>query len=483
MNERLEELLTEFSLGTISEEDVKELELLLEDPENRAAMVEFFHEETALRDILQEEKESKNTRKIKTNKNRIKTVRPLKRKKKKNPLPFIMTAAAALIAVTFIILSKKSPGNLAGPEGSLLVTKVSGFSSYSVNDRIFEGTEVRTQEEQLHLKFNDGTLAIIPSHTSLKIESITDSKKVKVEKGRILLNVEKQPTGKPLIVYSDTAEATVRGTMLEFSALKSQSRLDVYEGKVQFNKPGSTSSVTVGEGEFSKTTDGDLKVEKRAGNKDALIAYWDFDNAFSDKLEDISGNISYSKIDGAERTSGYQRSGMFFDGKDDYIDVGDIRLSQKQVTVSAWVNVKNLQGIHEEGRIISKAKDTHTEGHIFMMSIYPSEEGHGIRFRLRTSDKTATLTSPPTEIPLNEWMHVVGTYDGRRMKVYKNGELLGFMNKRGPINVGAGIRTWIGGNPTGATDRPFAGKIDEVRIYKKALSEQEVKELYLGNRQ
>lgn len=477
INERLEELLNEFSLGSISEEETNELEQLLENPVNRAAMVDFFHEETALRDILQEEKSRLKSKKIKTNKNKIKTVRK-KLKKKKSPLPFIMTAIAAIMAIGFLLLTNNT---VVTSEG-LFVSKVIGSSTYSVNDSLAEGTEIRTSEEQVHLQFADGTIAIVPENTSLKIESFLESKKIKLDKGRVLLDVEKQEPGKPLFVYSDKAEATVRGTKLEFSTEQKQSRLDVYEGKVEFNKPGSSTSVMVNAGEYSRTSKGELKVEDRAGDKNDFIAYWDFDNDFSDKLKDVSGNVRYSKINGAQRVSGYQRSGMNFDGKDDYIDVGDIRLAKNQVTVSAWVNVKNLRGIHEEGRIISKANEIYGEGHFFMLSIYPSDKGHGIRFRLRTNDKTATLTSPPTKIHLGEWMHLVGTYDGRRMRVYKNGELLSFMNKRGEIDAGEAVKTWIGGNPTGATDRPFAGKIDEVKIYKKALSEKEVKELFLGTR-
>ena len=481
MNERLEQLLNNFSLDALSEEEVRELEELLQDPQNRAHMVDFFNEENAIRDFLQEEKASKNPKKIKTNRHKLKTVRKARQKKKRSSvLPFMLATAAAVILGLFVYYAQL----FSVGKPSVLITEVSGNSNgLRTGDKLLTGRVIETgKESSIHFKFGDDTKVIISANSKVKIGSIDQQKKLEVIKGNIVLDVQKQAQGAPLLVLSDKAVATVKGTILEVGVNQAGTRLDVYEGLVNFQRKVDSKSVDVSEGEFAKTTDADLNSRKRVGNKNDFIAYWDFDNAFNNQVKDISGNISYSKIDGAQRTSGYQRSSMNFDGKDAYIDVGDIRLSEKEVTVSAWVNVKNLQGIHEEGRIISKSKGIHGEEHFFMMSIYPSEQGHGIRFRLRTNNKTATLTSPPTNIPLNEWMHVVGTYDGKRMKVYKNGELLDFMNKQGPINVGAGIRTWIGGNPTGKTDRPFAGKIDEVRIYKKALSEQEVKELYLGTR-
>ncbi len=75
-----------------------------------------------------------------------------------------------------------------------------------------------------------------------------------------------------------------------------------------------------------------------------------------------------------------------------------------------------------------------------------------------------------TALNANTWYHVAATYDGSNMKIYINGILdatkaqTGSVNSTGAFNVGYLYNT----------SRNFNGKIDEVRVWKRALSQTEI---------
>jgi hypothetical protein len=85
--------------------------------------------------------------------------------------------------------------------------------------------------------------------------------------------------------------------------------------------------------------------------------------------------------------------------------------------------------------------------------------------------------------PLNTWIHCVASYDGDTQRLYINGLLA-------DSSSGVGIFDWdeaffsegIGGHqydPGNPMDYRFNGKIDDVRIYNRALSADEIQKLYV----
>ena len=89
-----------------------------------------------------------------------------------------------------------------------------------------------------------------------------------------------------------------------------------------------------------------------------------------------------------------------------------------------------------------------------------------------------TLQQISTHLNLNQvnWIQLVGTYDGRVMSYYTNGTLAVQANVTGPIAVNNEPLA-IGENFDDNSDY-FNGDIDDVRIYNRALSGDEVSQLY-----
>jgi hypothetical protein len=60
------------------------------------------------------------------------------------------------------------------------------------------------------------------------------------------------------------------------------------------------------------------------------------------------------------------------------------------------------------------------------------------------------------------------------MRLYKNGVEVGSRAKRGNITTNSKSSVWIGGNPSGATSRPWKGQIGDVRLYSYPLTNAEI---------
>lgn len=86
-------------------------------------------------------------------------------------------------------------------------------------------------------------------------------------------------------------------------------------------------------------------------------------------------------------------------------------------------------------------------------------------------------TNDALNIPIGAWAQLVGTYDGSNMKSYRDGNLRKTCSytqtpytSTDPLTIGyAGFHTY------------FNGQIDEVMIFNKALTDEQVKALYEMN--
>ena len=112
-----------------------------------------------------------------------------------------------------------------------------------------------------------------------------------------------------------------------------------------------------------------------------------------------------------------------------------------------------------------------------MLSTIRSGSKTGLRFRLKTNNKTKTLIASSGNLFENEWVHVAAVYDGAAMRLYQDCVQVGSTSKSGSITTNNAVSSWIGGNPPDAKSRPWDGQIDDVRIYSRALSAQEIQQL------
>ncbi len=205
-------------------------------------------------------------------------------------------------------------------------------------------------------------------------------------------------------------------------------------------------------------------------NSDLVLAFH-FDDG---SATDLSGANNHGV---AVNTEGYSDSetegALVFNGDDSRVELPGFELSGDAFTIAVRVNYFSLSR-YGDNRIFSKADGTREDDHILMLSGYLRSGITRLRMRLKTdnSSDTLTLVASDGEINLNEWTHVAAVYDGQHMILYQDGVEVGRRAKTGAVFMDSRINTEIGRNPDG--QRPFDGLMDDVMVYQRALSAEEV---------
>ncbi|MBF0199446.1 MAG: FecR domain-containing protein [Planctomycetes bacterium] len=110
------------------------------------------------------------------------------------------------------------------------------------------------------LLLEDGTIVALEEGTELSLYEVSNVP-ISLYKGEALLEVTKRATGEiPFIVQTQDSVITVLGTIFSVRVNKTNTRLDVYEGKVQLQRTKDNRSTEVGENQFLHSNDPALKV-------------------------------------------------------------------------------------------------------------------------------------------------------------------------------------------------------------------------------
>jgi hypothetical protein len=104
----------------------------------------------------------------------------------------------------------------------------------------------------------------------------------------------------------------------------------------------------------------------------------------------------------------------------------------------------------------------------------------GVLFSVYVNGGRQWVTTVPAPVPLSQWSHVAGVYDGTNVSIYVNGALVGSpVSGPGQI-VPSGNNLQIGHDPSNPS-RYFNGFIDEPSVYRVALSAAQIQAIYTAN--
>ena len=108
-----------------------------------------------------------------------------------------------------------------------------------------------------------------------------------------------------------------------------------------------------------------------------------------------------------------------------------------------------------------------------MCSDFGFAQSGGTAYTISFAISLPTTSSASTTIPYNTWTHIVGTYDGSYIRIYKNGSLAGQTYHPGIV---ANLNRYLEVGGWGAPS--WNGWIDDLRIYDRVLGSSEIAALY-----
>ncbi len=162
---------------------------------------------------------------------------------------------------------------------------------------------------------------------------------------------------------------------------------------------------------------------------------------------------------------------LHFDGVDDYVSVPDSpSLNPPYISIAGWIKADNFA---EYGAPLA-AKGTGAGGEVWALDF--DYGGVPRIYFFKTGDIVSTACWGNAPLTPGQWVHVAGTYDGATERLYVNGVLVNACPAaRGPLDANTHIVS-IGSRQSGsgAYDLNFAGDMDDVRIYPRALSALEI---------
>jgi hypothetical protein len=202
---------------------------------------------------------------------------------------------------------------------------------------------------------------------------------------------------------------------------------------------------------------------------EGLVGYWKFDDEGTGTIVDYSGNELHGTINGNPQfVPGLFAEAMQFAGDPDYVNIGGYKglLGGHAFSITAWIKTEG------NGEIVGWGNNVATERVEFRVSEYRLRVEHGSGNR-----------QGDTVVSDNQWHHVALTVEENSTISYPQVTL--YVDGEDDTRAGTSSNAFnivenydlAIGRRYNNNNRWFVGLIDEVRVYDRALSEDEIRNL------
>jgi hypothetical protein len=201
-----------------------------------------------------------------------------------------------------------------------------------------------------------------------------------------------------------------------------------------------------------------------------LEAFWTFEDTRGAAVIDVSGNgLNGTLVNAPTVEDGAHGRFLTLNGVNQFVDLDRPRALQLtgSETIGAWIKSSSFPA--NDAAVVSSRG--------YQLGTTVDWGSRTIAFKLADANGRLMARYGKTPLALNTWYHVAGVYDAQAqtLDVYLNGEkdngcLLGTVTNRQQVS---GMNTYIGRRAS-ETGFEFAGSIDDVQIYSRALTQREI---------
>jgi glucose/arabinose dehydrogenase len=154
-------------------------------------------------------------------------------------------------------------------------------------------------------------------------------------------------------------------------------------------------------------------------------------------------------------------------------------LNPSQFSVSFWMSPTVVEPY---GHIVSHSNRPQTSGWQFdvFRTTAPGPSGLEVgTLRFGVFNSNGTFFSPAgVQVPADKFTLVTGTFDGSTVRLYIDGGLVGQAEFEGEYNADPSLPLRIGSAAYCSSCNRWSGIIDELRMYNRALGDDEIRQLY-----
>ncbi|OYT53802.1 MAG: hypothetical protein B6U72_04680 [Candidatus Altiarchaeales archaeon ex4484_2] len=200
-----------------------------------------------------------------------------------------------------------------------------------------------------------------------------------------------------------------------------------------------------------------------------LVAYWRLDEKSGNSVHDYSGNGNHGFVNGASWGEGISEHALNFDGDGDYVQVSDPGLldNLSALTVCSWARMDGLSAADHPGCVLCEKNQ--------LQFRYTSS---GFLFGVYDSESNYSSIGVGNSLNREVWHYFCGVWDGisGSMEFYVDGQLKDNMGGVDGSLASTGHGLYLGRWHGGWYE--LNGSLDEVRVYSRALSSTEIKDLF-----
>ncbi|MEM0970080.1 MAG: LamG-like jellyroll fold domain-containing protein, partial [Verrucomicrobiota bacterium] len=424
-----------------------------------------------------------------------------------NAIPWGIAAAACILALGLLVRGpSSSPLEVRGDaeEETVMALLVNEAGAVFAEDRgpeavRFGAGRYSLEEGAAHLRFSNGADLVLRAPVRFSIE---DAFSLALSEGDVRAIVP--PSAQGFTIATSGIHYEDLGTEFGLRVKGEESLLHVFDGRVDAKDPDSDrllESVGRGEsyrfdGERLAPGEGELALDRfltpdsigflrwQAQREmlladPSLIAWYSFDarkgeaNTLPNEVEQ-EGIVSDGSIQGARWVSGRWpgKGALLFDRDEDYVELS-VAGELEEFTVACWVKANRLD--YALNAIFDSNEWNEGDVH-FQLNRLGFAAVSGYTGREKPLEQLAPL-------PMGQWVHLVGVLSTktRESSVYVNGELAtrdslaeGTILRPGVCRLGNW--KWDGEWPS-TPKRAFRGTMDEVAMWSRALSPDEIQEL------